>query len=116
MDFRKQNPIYMQIADTLCERIMAGEWQAEERMPSVRDVAAGLGVNPNTALRAFDYLQGNDIIHSRRGEGYYLSPEAEKAVVKLHRRQFMEDEVPYFLSKMKMLGITWQELQEAEER
>ena len=57
MDFKKQKPIYLQIADTLCERIMAGEWQVDERIPSVRDVAAELGVNPNTVMRTYDHLQ-----------------------------------------------------------
>ncbi len=55
MDFKKQKPIYLQIADTLCERIVAGEWQVDERVPSVRDVAAELGVNPNTVMRTYDY-------------------------------------------------------------
>ena len=59
MDFKKQKPIYLQIADTLSERILAGEWQVDERVPSVRDVAAELGVNPNTVMRTYDYRREN---------------------------------------------------------
>ena len=113
MDFKKQKPIYMQIADTLCERIMADKWSTDERIPSVRDIAATLGVNPNTAMRAFEYLQSNEIIYPRRGEGYFLDKQAKKQIIKLHRQQFMQDEVPYFLNRMKMLGITWEDLQQA---
>ena len=80
MDFKKQKPIYLQIADTLCERIMAGEWQVDERIPSVRDVAAELGVNPNTRIR------------------------------KMHRQEFLDEELPYFVQRMNMLGFTWDEL------
>lgn len=112
MDFKKSKPIYMQIADTMCERILADEWEADGRIPSVRDVAAALGVNPNTAMRAFDYLQSEEIIYPRRGEGYFLDKQAKKHILKMHRRQFMEDEAPYFLNRMKMLGISWEELRE----
>ena len=51
MEFRKQKPIYLQIADRLMEQILSGDPAAEERMPSVRDVAASMGVNPNTVMR-----------------------------------------------------------------
>ena len=111
MDFKKQKPIYMQIADTLCERVLADEWGADERIPSVRDIAANLGVNPNTAMRAFDYLQNTGIIYPRRGEGYFLDKDAKEQILKMHRNEFLRDEVPYFLGRMKMLGITWENLQ-----
>ena len=75
MEFRKQKPIYLQIADRLMEQILSGDPAAEERMPSVRDVAASMGVNPNTVMRTFDYLQGEEIIYNRRGVGYYVAPD-----------------------------------------
>ena len=111
MDFKKSKPIYMQIADSLCERILADEWASEERIPSVRDIAAELGVNPNTAMRAFDYLQNAEIIYPRRGEGYFLDKQAKKQILNMHRKEFLRDEAPYFLNRMKMLGITWEDLQ-----
>lgn len=106
MDFNKQKPIYLQIADSLCERIMADEWHNDERIPSVRDVAAELGVNPNTVMRTFDYLQNAEIIYNRRGVGYFVDPKAADHIIKLHRQYFLEEELPYFVQKMKMLGIT----------
>lgn len=113
MDFKKSKPIYMQIADTLCERILSGEWEEGNRIPSIREVAAALGVNPNTAMRSFDFLQMNDIIYPQRGEGYYLTPKAKDNVLALHRKEFLQDEAPYLLNRMKLLGITWEELQQA---
>ena len=112
MDFKKQKPIYMQIADSLCERIVAGEWQQDERIPSVREVAGSLGVNPNTVMRTFDYLQNEEIIYNRRGVGYFVSDKAPARIASLHRQEFLAEEVPYFLNRMKMLGITWEELSE----
>ena len=114
MDFRKQKPIYLQIADSLCERILVGEWAADGRILSVRDIAANLGVNPNTVMRAYDYLQSNNIIYPRRGEGYFLAPNAKDKIISMHREQFLQDEMPYLLSRMKMLGITWEDLKKLE--
>lgn len=111
MEFKKQKPIYLQIADTLCERVVNGEWKEGERIPSVRDVATELGVNPNTVLRTFEYLQNNEIIFNRRGIGYFLSDEAGQKILNIHRKEFIEDELPYLLAKMRLLGITMADIE-----
>lgn len=110
MEFKKQKTIYLQIADTLCERILAGEWKEDERMASVRDVAAELGVNPNTVLRTFDYLQENDIIFNRRGVGYFVSPKAKERITKMQCDEFLQVEWPAVLQKMQMLGLSLNDL------
>lgn len=110
MEFKKSKPIYMQIADTICERILADEWQADERVPSVREVAADLGVNPNTVMRSYDFLQNAEVIYPKRGEGYFLDKQAKPRIIKMHRKSFLADEAPYFVSRMKMLGLTWDNL------
>ena len=110
MDFNKQKPIYLQIADTMCERIMAGEWGEDERVPSVRDVAAELGVNPNTVMRTYDHLQNAEIIYNRRGVGYFVEAKAGERIRKMHRQEFLDEELPFFVQCMNMLGFTWEEL------
>ena len=114
MDFKKQKPIYQQIADTLCERIVSGELKADERMLSVRDVAIQLGVNPNTVMRTFEHLQNAEIIYNKRGVGYFVSPDASDKILALHRKEFMEEELPAFLQKMKMLDLTLDDLKQYE--
>lgn len=109
MDFKKQKPIYQQIADTLCERIV-GELKADERVPSVRDVAVQLGVNPNTVMRTFDYLQSAEIIYNKRGVGYFVSPDATQKIMALRRKEFIEEDLPVFVQKMKMLGLTFDDI------
>lgn len=110
MDFKKQKPIYLQIAESLCERMVAGEWQPDDRIPSVRDVAVQLGVNPNTVLRSFDYLQGNEIIYNRRGVGYFAASNAKEKILNIQRCEFLEEEWPAVLQKMKMLNLSPEEL------
>ena len=106
MEFRKQKSIYQQIADRLMDQILAGAPAEDERMPSVRDVAASMGVNPNTVMRSFDYLQGEGIIYNRRGVGYFASADAKEKILAIQRQEFLDEELPLILQKMKLLGIS----------
>lgn len=110
MEFKKQKPIYLQIADTMCERILDGEWRDEERIDSVREVAEAMGVNPNTALRAFDYLQNADIIYNRRGVGYFVAIDARQKALQLQRDYFLIEELPYIVQQMRILGLSFDDL------
>ena len=110
MDFKKQKPIYLQIADRLMEQILDGQPPEDDRMPSVRDVAERMGVNPNTVMRTFEYLQGEAIIYNRRGVGYFVAPKAKEHIVKQNRQYFIEEELPEFVQRMNMLGLTWEDL------
>ena len=110
MEFRKQKPIYLQIAERLMEQVLAGQLMADDRMPSVRDVAASMGVNPNTVMRTFDYLQGEEIIFNRRGVGYFVAGDAREKILSLQRREFLDEELPLIRQKMQLLGISIDEL------
>lgn len=110
MEFRKQKSIYQQIADRLMDQLLAGTPPANERMPSVRDVAVSLGVNPNTVMRSFDYLQQEGIIYNRRGVGYFASPDAKEKILAIQRREFLEENLPIIKQKMRLLGISIDEL------
>ena len=110
MDFRKQKPIYLQIADRLMEQVLSGQHIEDDRMPSVRDVAVSMGVNPNTVMRTFEYLQGAEIIYNKRGVGYFVSADASDKILALHRKEFLEEDLPAFLQKIKMLGLTLEDI------
>ena len=61
MDFKETQAIYLQIVDLVCDHIVTGKWKAQERIPSVRELGVQLEVNPNTVMRAYDYLQAREI-------------------------------------------------------
>jgi len=105
MDFKKQKPIYLQIAEQLCERMLQDEWKEGERMSSVRDVAADLGVNPNTVQRSFAWLEENALIFNRRGIGYFVDEQAKKKIIKIHRDEFINEEWPEVLRRMEVMGL-----------
>lgn len=105
MEFSENKPIYLQISDAICERILSGEFKPDGRIPSVREYGASIGVNPNTVMRTYEKLTDDGIIFNKRGIGYFVSPDALDVVLANERRTFIEEELPAILKRMKLLGI-----------
>ena len=110
MEFKNAKGIYHQIADRLCERILSGEYKPGEKAPSVRELAATLGVNQNTIVRTYIELQHNNIVDNQRGAGYFVTPGAPEEIRKKRKEEFMRDVLPEFVKQVQLLGITRDEL------
>ena len=72
-------PVYAQLCEQVLAAISRGELRRGEQLPSVRDVAAVLGVNPNTVNRAWAELESDGVVEVRRGRGTFVS-ESRKAI------------------------------------
>ena len=105
MKFKESKPIYLQIADRICDEILQGKYKEEERIPSVREYASTVEVNANTVVRSFDYLQGQDIIYNKRGLGYFVASSGRERILKLRKEVFLRDELPEFFRQIKTLDI-----------
>ena len=105
MDFHGEKPIYLQIADVFCENILSGSLKADERIPSVREYGADIGVNPNTVMRVYEKLTADGIIYNKRGIGYFVSPEARDKILAAQKAEFITKDVPAILRKMQLLGL-----------
>ena len=105
MEFRDNKPIYLQIGDVICEKILSGELKAEDRLMSVREYGALLGVNPNTMMRTYEKLTDDGVIYNKRGIGYFVCPDARKTVLANERKSFMENELPAILKRIQLLEI-----------
>lgn len=116
MNFNEKKPIYVQIADTICEGIVRGNHSAGSRIPSVREYAAQLEVNVNTVMRAFELLQGKDIIYNKRGLGYFVSDDAPHKVLAMKRERFLSEDVPEFFRQAELLGFTFEDLKEIHKK
>lgn len=113
IEFSDTKPIYRQIVDHACNLILDGRWEPGQRVPSVRELAADLGVNTRTVLKAMEDLQDTGVIFSRRGMGYVLSDDAPHKVREQLRKEFFGNTLPRLEAEMKMLGITPEELVKA---
>ena len=71
---RDPRPIYVQIKESLCRLILKGVLREGERMPSVRDLAGQLAINPNTIQRAYRELENEGFIYSMTGKGSFVAP------------------------------------------
>lgn len=111
MEFMDKQPIYLQIAGKFCENILTKKWENGERIPPVREIAVQLEVNPNTANRAYDFLQSYGIIYNKRGIGYFVAENGYEKTIEYKKKQFLDEEAPIFFQNMKLVGITMQELE-----
>ena len=110
MEFSEPKGIYQQIADQIRERILRSEWQAGERIPSVRELAIDLGVNPNTVTKSYQALMDREIIENQRGRGYFVSPNATTTILDEMRTELVRDELPRLFRAMRVLDIGIDEL------
>ncbi len=97
--------IYLQIADYICEKILLKEWKPEDKVPSVRELAMQLEVNPNTVMRTYEFLKQQEIISDKRGIGYFVTPQAVDNAAAYRKTEFLEKELPTVFRIMNMLGL-----------
>ena len=105
MNFNTDKPIYLQIVDVICDRILSGELKRGDRIPSVREYGADIGVNPNTMMRSYEKLTADGIIFNKRGIGYFVADDARDTVLAAQRKEFIEKDVPAILQRMRLLGL-----------
>jgi len=116
MDYKTDKPIYLQIADYVCERVLQGVWKAEERIPSVRELSVTLAVNPNTIVKSFEYLENKQIIFQKRGIGYFIESEGLLRIREIYKSEFFNNDLPNLFRKMQWLNVTINEISENYER
>ncbi len=113
MNFNDNKPIYLQIADSLMDSIVRGELPDESRLPSVRDYAIEAGVNPNTVMRTFVWLQQQELIYMKRGIGYFVAPNACARILQMRKEYFFDHEANYFFDRLSSFGISPEQLMNA---
>lgn len=111
MEFKDKQSIYLQIADYICEQIVLQKWPPGDRIPSVRDLAVTLEVNPNTVMRAYEFLQGQNIIFNKRGIGYFAADDAIDQIKVYRKDRFLETELPQFFRTLYLLNISLEEVE-----
>jgi DNA-binding transcriptional regulator YhcF (GntR family) len=110
MEFSQPKGIYQQIADQIRDRILAGEWRDGERIPSVRELATNVGVNPNTVNKSYQALLDRKIIENQRGIGYFVALDARRRILDEMKADFIRDELPRLFQTMSLLGMTLEDL------
>jgi GntR family transcriptional regulator len=112
MEFNDNEAIYLQIAGYVGENILRQQWPPDQKIPSVRDLAAELQVNPNTVMRTYEFLQSQGVVYNKRGIGFFVDPDASQKVRAYRRERFLQHELPAFFNTISLLDISLTELQQ----
>lgn len=105
MEFSGKKPIYLEIADYICEKILSGSIKQGDKIPSIRDLAVEMEVNPNTIIRSYSFLQTRGIIFNRRGLGYFVEENGRSVAELSKKKEFIENDLPHVFRIMDMLDI-----------
>lgn len=111
MDFRDKQAIYLQIAEYMSEQVLMSRWAVGEKIPSVRELATDLEVNPNTVMRTYEFLSQQGVISNKRGIGYFVADEALDKIRTYRREQFLQNDLPQFFKNLNLLNINLQEIE-----
>lgn len=106
----KNRPVCPQICELICVDIVNGVFGPDGRVPSVRDMAVMVGVNPNTVQKAMETLESEGLLYSVRGSGWYVQEDISRAREVLHRIR-REKTADYF-DVMRTLGMTTDDIKD----
>ena len=104
-EFNDSQPIYLQIRQRIIELILGGRLGEDRALPSVRQIATDLSVNPLTVTRAYQSLVDLGVIETRRGLGMFATRDARTSLLKHERTKFLSEEWPRILHQIEQLGL-----------
>lgn len=108
LEFKNNSPIYLQVIDDLKRRIVLGEILLGDKMPSTRELALQYQINPNTAVRVYNEMEGLGLVFTKRGLGTFVTEDVEK--YNSIRRQMADSYVKHFMEGMSYIGFSKEEI------
>lgn len=104
MNFDSGIPIYVQIAELIKTRIVTGMLSSGEKLPSVREMATELKVNPNTVQRSYSHLEREEIVYTQRGMGTFVTEDTQ--ILGSLKDSMAREKIVSFIEEMKNLGYS----------
>lgn len=108
IEFDNNLPIYLQIMNYLKREIVTGKLKAGDKIPSVRELAAQLQINPNTVQRTFQELEREAVVETKRGLGRYVTSEEGK--IMSIKKEMAGELLDRFIGGMQELGFSRQDI------
>lgn len=110
LEWKEDQPIYRQLRDKVAAQILTGSLKEGESLPSVRNVAVELQINPLTASRAYQELVDEALVEKRRGLGMFIVKGARSKLLTLEKKRFLEQEWPEINARILALGLSAKDL------
>ena len=105
-DWEDNEPIYVQVAQAVLDRIMDGSLTEGEATPSVRQVASQERINPLTVSRGYQLLVDDGLLEKRRGLGMFVASGARHRALEQERDRFLSEEWPRIRERISILGLS----------
>jgi GntR family transcriptional regulator len=109
VDMRDRKPIYEQLIDNIRTLAVQGHLKPDEHLPSVRQLAAELAINPNTIQKAYAELERQNVIYSLPGRGNFISPDIGSVAKQERQRQL--EALGVLLRQAQNAGVEKSEIQ-----
>ena len=106
LDFRSNEPIYLQIARQIEQMVASGKLKLGDQLPTVRELATELRINFNTVSRAYRLLDESRLISTQRGRGTYIWEEPTEETMQNLRKKSLEELARSYLSQSIQLGYS----------
>ncbi|MGO2742324.1 MAG: GntR family transcriptional regulator [Pseudolactococcus laudensis] len=108
MEFKADQPIYLQIMSLIQNKIVSGELKKGDKIPAVRSLALDLSTNPNTVQRALSELEREEIVFSKRGLGRFVTEDDDK--IKALKDSEITHLIDNFMTDMQALGLSQEKI------
>ena len=104
-DWKEDQPIYRQLRDKVASAILEGSLKEGEALPSVRNVAVEMQINPLTASKAYQELVSQELVEKRRGLGMFVIKGARAKLLQGEKKKFLEEEWPEIVARIQALEM-----------
>ena len=104
--FDNERPIYIQLVEKIRIDIVSGKFKKGQRLPSVRELALILKVNPNTMQKALAELENEKLIYTERTNGKYVTEDEE--LIEKTKKDLAQEKINNYLSSMEDIGISYE--------
>lgn len=108
VQFNKRDPIYLQVIDHFRKMLVSNQLSLDEELPSRREIARKLGINPNTVQRAFSEMEEMGWIYTEPNRPSNITKNPE--VIRTIKKAFVESAVKEFVASIQTIDITYEEV------
>lgn len=109
-ELNSDKPVYLQLVEQIKAGIISGYYKPGDKLPSVRELAAQVTVNPNTMQKAMTELERTGLVYTNRTSGRFIT--SDEAMIKELKETSAREQILDFLDRMKQLGFTIEETYE----
>ncbi len=105
-----KTPVFRQLIDEIKLKIASGELKAGDKLPSIRELAVSLSLNPNTVMKSYKELEREGLVKTQMGKGVFVNQTLNETTVNSLKKKILFQKIDEMVNTAKMLNIEKQEI------